>query len=143
MEESKTYLKNLRLSPKKIRFYLNEVKKMTPSESLKFLFYGKQKATRVLYKAIQSAIANAAVTLKTDANLLNFRLLTIEEGKTLKRYRPGARGNVRPIKRKTSHIKIVLAAKQVKRPEVKKIESSAKVEEPKKKSELKIETEKK
>jgi len=136
--ESITYLKNLKLSPKKIRFYLLEVKKLTPNESLKFLYYGKQKATRILYKAIQSAIANAVSTLKTDANLLNFKLLTIEEGKTLKRYRPGARGNVRPIKKHTSHIKIILVAKNTEKPAVVKTEEKTTPADVKKKTELKI-----
>ena len=92
---------------------------MTPSESLKFLFYGGQRGTKILYKAIESAVANATRTLKTDASLLNFKVLTIEEGLVMKRFKPGARGNVRPIKKRMSHVKIVLEAKEVKKPEVK------------------------
>ena len=117
--ESTTYLKNLKIPPKKIRFYLKGIKKMSPSESLKFLFYGGQRGTKILYKAIESAIANATRTLKTDASLLNFKVLTIEEGLVMKRYKPGARGNVRPIKKRMSHIKIVLEGKVEKKPEVK------------------------
>ncbi len=117
--ESTTYIKNLKIPPKKIRFYLQEIKKMTPSESLKFLFYGGQRGTKILYKAIESAVANATRTLKTDASLLNFKVLTIEEGLVMKRFKPGARGNVRPIKKRMSHVKIVLEAKEVKKPEVK------------------------
>ena len=117
--ESTTYLKNLKIPPKKIRFYLKEIKKMKPSESLKFLFYGQQRGTKILYKAIESAIANATRTLKTDASLLNFKVLTIEEGLVAKRYKPGARGNVRPIKKRMSHIKIVLEGEVEKKPEVK------------------------
>lgn len=124
--ESKTYLKNIQISPKKLRFYLQAVKKMSPSQSLDFLFYGKQKATQILYKAVQSAISNAKQALKVDADLLNFKLLTIEEGRTLKRYRPGARGNVRPIKRKMSHIKIILAAKEEAKKTLPKVEETKK-----------------
>jgi len=109
--ESLTYLKNIRLSPKKLRYYLKEIKNMGPAESLKKLFYGKQKATRIMYQAIKSAISNAKSSLKTESDLLDFKLLTIEEGQIFKRYRPGARGNVRPIKKRTSHIKIILAKK--------------------------------
>jgi len=112
MNQSNTYQKNLKISPKKLRFYLASVKKMTPNESLKFLFYGRQKANAILYKAIKSAIDNAILTLKTSPDLLRFRLLTIEEGYKLKRYKPGSRGNMKPIKRRMSHIKIILEARK-------------------------------
>ncbi len=142
--ESLTYIKNLRMPPKKLRFYLDEIKKMTPNDSLKQLYYGKQRATRILYKAIKSAVANATTTLKTSADLLNFKVLTIEEGQTLKRYLPGSRGNAKPIKKHMSHIKIILvvkgaanAKKEVKK-ETEKVVETKKVEEPKKKNELKI-----
>jgi large subunit ribosomal protein L22 len=97
-----------------------------------------------MYKAIESAIANATVTLKTSADLLKFKVLTVEEGQTLKRYLPGSRGNAKPIKKHMSHIKIILVAKGV--TAVKKEEKKTddkKVEAPKKtvdtkKTELKI-----
>jgi large subunit ribosomal protein L22 len=113
--ESQTYIKNVKISPRKLRFYLKAVKKMTPEESLKFLYYGKQRGTRVLYKAIESAIANATRALKTETSLLNFKLLTVEGGLVAKRYKPGARGNVRPILKRMSHVKIVLETKEVKK----------------------------
>jgi len=127
MNESLTYLKNLKISPKKLRFYLASVKKMNPNDSLKFLFYGTQKANAILYKAIKSAIDNAVLSLKTTPDLLRFKLLTIEEGYKLKRYKPGSRGNMKPIKRRMSHIKIILV---VRKPEEKavKVEETKKVE---------------
>jgi large subunit ribosomal protein L22 len=122
MNQSLTYLKNLKISPKKLRFYLASVKKMAPNESLKFLFYGKQKANAILYKSIKSAVDNAVLALKTTPDLLRFKLLTIEEGYKLKRYKPGSRGNMKPIKRRMSHIKIILETRKVEQPaiEVKK-----------------------
>lgn len=133
MNESLTYLKNLKISPKKLRFYLASVKKMKPNESLKFLFYGKQKANAILYKSIKSAVDNAVLTLKTSPDLLRFKLLTIEEGYKLKRYKPGSRGNMKPIKRRMSHIKIILVARENEK-------SAVKVEDVKK--EVKTETKK-
>ena len=119
MNQSLTYLKNLKISPKKLRFYLASVKKMSPSDSLKRLFYGKQKANAILYKSIKSAIDNAVLTLKTTPDLLEFKLLTIEEGYKLKRYKPGSRGNMKPIRRRMSHIKIILEARKTKETPVK------------------------
>ncbi|MFZ6035076.1 MAG: large ribosomal subunit protein uL22 [Patescibacteria group bacterium] len=133
--KSTTYLKDLRIPPKKLRFYLDQVKKMTPNEALKHLYYGKQRSTQVLYKSIQSAVANAVSALKTTSDLLKFELLTVEEGQTLKRYLPGARGNVKPIKKHMSHVKIVLISKEAAKP-VQKIEEKKETEA--KKPELKI-----
>ncbi|MBI5127578.1 hypothetical protein HZA76_03950 [Candidatus Roizmanbacteria bacterium] len=111
MEESKTYLKNISIPPKKLRFYLASVKKMKPTDAMERLFYGRQRATKVLYQAVKSAVSNAKQTLKVDADLLSFKVLTIEEGQKLKRYRPGSRGSPKPVIKRKSHIKIVLIAK--------------------------------
>jgi len=110
MEESITYLKNIAMPPKKLRFYLSTVKKMSPVAALDHLFYGRQKTTRVLYQAIKSAVSNAKQSLKVSDDLLKFRLFTIEEGNKLKRYRPGGRGTPKPIVKRRSHIKIILIA---------------------------------
>ncbi|MCS6956339.1 MAG: uL22 family ribosomal protein [Patescibacteria group bacterium] len=115
MNESTTYLKNLIISPKKLRFYLKAIKKLSPKEALDYLFYGKQKATKILYQAIKSAIANAKQTLKIDENLLKFKVLAVDEGIKLKRYRPGSRGTVKPILKRRSHIKIVLTKDLIKK----------------------------
>ncbi len=113
--ESKTYLKNLAISPKKLRFYLKSIKKTSPKEALEGLFYGKQKATKILFNALKSAINNAKQTLKVDENLLKFKAFTIEEGLKLKRYRPGSRGTPKPILRRRSHIKIILTTDLLKK----------------------------
>ncbi len=106
------------------------VKKLSPVESLKYLYYGRQRANKVLYQAIKSAVSNAKGTLKVDENLLKFKLFTVEQGQVLRRYRPGSRGNVKPIKRKMSHIKIILSSDEavVKKEEVRKIEAPVKKE---------------
>jgi large subunit ribosomal protein L22 len=109
--ESQTYIKNAKISPKKLRFLLPEVKKLKPVVALDYLFYTRKKAAKIFYKSIASAISNAKSLLKVDPGLLEFKLLTIEEGQKLKRFKPGGRGGVKPIKRRFSHIKIILVAK--------------------------------
>jgi large subunit ribosomal protein L22 len=106
--EFKAYIKNVKISPKKLRFFLPAIKKLTPKESLDYLFYMPNKAAKILYKAIKSAIDNAKNISKTREGLLKFKLLAVEEGLKLKRYRPGGRGTVKPFERRYSHIKIVL-----------------------------------
>lgn len=126
MEESITYLKNLRISPKKLRFYISEIRKMKPSELKDNLYYERTAAGKILYKAVQSAISNAKTTLKADENMLRFKLFTIEEGNKIKRFRPGGRGTPKPIVKRRSHIKIILEVKEGKKEgkEVKKVAES-------------------
>lgn len=124
--EAKAYFVNLPVSPKKARFYLPAIKKLKPAESLEFLMYENTDASEILYKAIKSAISSARQILKVEDNLLNFKLLSVEQGQKLKRYKPGSRGNAKPINRRMSHVKIILEAKTTKKVEpkveVKKLE---------------------
>jgi large subunit ribosomal protein L22 len=111
--ESVTYLKNLRIAPKKLRFFMPEIKKLKPVLALDYLFYIQNKPAKIFYKAIKSAVTNAKNTLKVNEDLLKFKVLTIEEGQKLKRYRPGSRGTAKPFKRRMSHIKIILQAQNI------------------------------
>lgn len=121
--ESKTYLKNLRVSPKKLRTFLAILKRQSPSQAVESLYYAPKKAAKILYKGIRSAIANAKNTLKVNEDMLEWKFLTIEEGQKLKRYRPGSRGNVKPFKIRFSHLKIILKARTpVKETSVKTVE---------------------
>jgi len=110
--ESLTYLKNVKLSPKKLRMYLDSVKKLSPQDALDYLMYTTHKPGQFYYKAIHSAINNATQTLKVSANMLQFKLFTIEEGQAIRRFRAGSRGMVRPFKRRLAHIKIILVEKK-------------------------------
>ena len=108
--ESLTYLKNLKITPKKLRLFLPVIKKMTPEQAVQSLMYSPEKSARVFYKGIQSAIANARQTLKVGDDLLKFKLLTVEEGQKLRRFKAGGRGTAKPIMRRYAHIKIILVA---------------------------------
>lgn len=109
--ESTTYIKYLKISPKKLRFLLGQIKKHTPHEALSYLIYTRKRAAHFWHQAIRSALANAQHTLKQDAPVLQFKTLTVEEGPRLKRWNPGARGRAKPYRRRMSHIKIVLKSK--------------------------------
>lgn len=127
--ETKSYFINLKVSPKKARFYLPAIKKMGPAQSLEFLMYESTDASVILYKAIKSAISSAREILKVEDNLLNFKLLSVEQGQKLKRFRPGSRGNAKPINRRMSHIKIILEAKgdkKIVKPEIRSTKSETK-----------------
>lgn len=107
--EAKAYIKNIRISPKKLRLIVDDVRKMRPIEAMEALFYSPKRSAKILRKAIKSAVDNAKKNLGVKEEVLRFKLLTIEEGRFLKRFRAGGRGTVKPYKRRSSHIKIILS----------------------------------
>mgnify|MGYP003729964135 CR=1 FL=1 len=106
------YFKNLPISPKKLRLLLFGLKNIKPVLSLEYLEYLPKKGAKILKKAIKSAIDTTKSSLKIDENELKFRTLAVDGGRKLKRYRPGARGTVKPIFRRFSHLKIILMTKK-------------------------------
>lgn len=123
--ESVTYLKNIRIAPKKLRFFTESIKKVSPVQATNILLYSPEKPAQVFYKSIKSAINNAKQTLKVSDDLLQFKTLLVEEGQKMRRYRPGGRGTARMIKKKYSHIKIVLTAKEQTEPVKKEVKAEA------------------
>lgn len=110
--ESKATFKNIKISPKKLRMLLPEIKRVSPEQALDYLYNTPKKGAKLLYKAIKSAISNAKTTLKVDGRLLKFKVLSVDQGQSLKRFRPGGRGTAKPIKRRFSHITVVLIAEE-------------------------------
>jgi large subunit ribosomal protein L22 len=106
--EKKFVFKNLPISPKKLRFLLPPLRKISPVGALDYLFYMPKKGARILRKAIKSAIDAVKSSLKIEENKLKFKTLAVDEGRKLKRFRPGGRGTVKPIVRRFSHLTIVL-----------------------------------
>lgn len=127
--EATAYIKNVAISPKKVRFLLAEVKRMPPVQALHHLRYTNKESAKYLYKAIQSAVTNAKNTLSTAEDMLQFKVLTVEEGRKLKRYRAGGRGMAKPYVHKYSHIKVVLTARNVALPQASLKKESAQTKE--------------
>lgn len=105
--ESRSYIKNVKTTAKKLRFYIDAIKKMKPEEAIKHLYYTPKKSARILYKAIKSAVDNAK-NLSKEIDDLKFKTLLIEEGRKLKRFKAGGRGTAKQIIRRYSHIKVIL-----------------------------------
>jgi large subunit ribosomal protein L22 len=106
--EVKAYIKNVKTSPKKLRFMIANIKKLSPDSALDYLFYTNKKSAKVFYKALKSAISNIKKVKDINENSIKFKQISIEEGQKLKRYRSGGRGGVKQFKRKYAHIKIIL-----------------------------------
>src|SRR3989344_5034676 len=124
MLESTIYIKHNRISPKKLRFILDDVRTMRPDIALTRLQLTTTRTSKVLSKALKSAITAATATLKSTPDLLQFKTLLVEEGPRLKRMRPGARGMGRKFVKRSSQIKITLIQKN---PVISKPDTSAKV----------------
>lgn len=122
--ESLTYQKNLKISPKKMRMIRDDVARMTPHEALDFLYYSPLKSARMYYKVLRSAISNATNTLKVQPDMLQFKLLTIEEGRRLKRFKAGSKGMAKPIVREYCHVKVILVEKEVTQSKKTKVQST-------------------
>ncbi len=118
--EIKTNIKRIGVSSKKIRFIIDDVKKMKPVDALDALLYSPKRGAKVLLKAIKSAVSNAKNNHKIDENLLRFKLLSVGTGRSLKRFRPGGRGTMKPYKRRTSHINITLTVIENEKLKIKK-----------------------
>lgn len=106
--EVKTYIKNVKISPKKLRFLLPEIKNLDPVKALDYLLYSNKKGAKIFYKAIKSAVNNIKQKVGVNLNNLRFKILTVEQGRVLKRYKAGSKGMAKPIRKRYSHIKIVL-----------------------------------
>lgn len=109
---NQTIIKDVHVSPKKIRFLMDFVKKLKPVDAVDHLTYMPQHSARILKTAIQAAISSSVSALKTTPDMLKFRVLIIDQGHVLKRFRAGGRGTAKPIKRRMAHIKIVLEIDQ-------------------------------
>ena len=108
MDASAT-LRFVRLSPQKARLVADQVRGLPVEEAVQLLAFSKKKAAATIKKVLDSAVANAEHNLALDADDLFVAEAYADEGPTLKRWRPRARGRATRIRKRTSHITIVVA----------------------------------
>ncbi|ADD40900.1 50S ribosomal protein L22 [Stackebrandtia nassauensis] len=102
----------VRVSPMKARRVVNLVRGLPADEALTVLQFAPQAASEPVYKVIASAIANAENNEKLDRESLLVSEAFVDEGPTMKRYRPRAHGRAYRIRKRTSHITVVLESVQ-------------------------------
>ena len=113
----------VRVSPRKVRLVLDAVRNLNPEKAVIHLSLMPQKAARPVRKLISSAIANAENNFKLNKGDLQIKSLVADEGPTLKRWRPRAFGRAAMIRKRTSHISVILTdgkEEAVEKKEVKK-----------------------
>jgi|SRR3989344_7311080 len=105
-------LQNYHQTPRKVRLLVDLVRGKTVEEAITHLRFLPKRASLPILKLIQSAIANA---INKDGKIkrdnLFIKQIKVGKGMVFKRFRPGAHGRAFPIKRKTSHISVVLEAR--------------------------------
>ena len=106
--EVKAVAKYVRISPRKVRLVIDLVRGKRVDESLNILQFTPKRAAHIVRKLIKSAIANAEQKPDVDIDNLYIKDIYADEGPTLKRYRARALGRAVRIRRRTSHITVVL-----------------------------------
>jgi large subunit ribosomal protein L22 len=108
--------RHVRISPNKARRVVNLVRGLPAKEALTVLQFAPQHASEQVYKVLASAIANAENNERLDPDALLVSEAFVDEGPTLKRFRPRAQGRAYRIRKRTSHITIAVEAVQVASP---------------------------
>ena len=100
---------HIRIAPRKVRMVVDTVRGKSVSQALSILAFTRKKAALPVQKLLKSALANAAENDGiSDVDTLVIDRIMVDEGPTLKRYMPRARGRASPIRKRTSHIRIIL-----------------------------------
>ncbi len=100
---------HIRISPRKVRTVVDTVRGKSVSQALSILAFTRKKAALPVQKLLKSALANAAENNGiSDVDTLVIDRIMVDEGPTLKRFMPRARGRATPIRKRTSHIRIIL-----------------------------------
>jgi large subunit ribosomal protein L22 len=105
----------VRISPTKARRMVNLVRGLSAQEALTVLQFAPQAASEEVYKVLASAIANAENNERLDPDALLVSEAFVDEGPTLKRFRPRAQGRAYRIDKRTCHITVAVEAVQVSR----------------------------
>lgn len=101
--------KFVRISPRKVRLLANLIKGLDTDRAIWQLTFNKKAASKSLLKILNSAIANAKENFDIETNNLKVTELTVDGGPALKRWLPRAHGRATPLRKETSHIKLVIS----------------------------------
>ena len=115
--EAKAQVRYIRISPMKARRVVDLIRGKRTVEALEILRFAPQAASEPVSKLVKSAIANAQMKAEAAGEKFDERELVVstafvDEGPTMKRFQPRAQGRAFQIKKRTSHITVVVAPKK-------------------------------
>lgn len=107
--EVKASLKHLRISPRKTRLVAGVIRGLEVNKAVNQLKFLNKKSAKPMLKLVQSAISSAVNNYELDKNNLVIKEVRVEDGKTLKRWMPRAHGRATVIRKRMSHIYLILS----------------------------------
>ena len=111
MVEVAAILKGARISAQKVRLVADQIRGRGVEEALDILEFSGRKGARLLKKVLESAIANAEHNAGSDIDELPISSVFVDEGKTMKRIKPRAKGRADRILKRSCHITVKVAEK--------------------------------
>ncbi len=106
--EVRARLRFVRIGPRKARLVAELIQGKGSEEAMNILTFTKKAAAKILIKLLKSAIANATQKKSIDIDRLYIKKITVDQGPTMKRFQPRALGRATMIRKRTSHITLVL-----------------------------------
>ena len=106
--EVKATAKTVRITSRKARLVLDEIRGLDVDHAAAFLHYTPNKAAKIIEKVLKSAVANATHNHQLEEEKLYISACYADDGITMKRFRPRAKGAAAPIMKRTSHITVVV-----------------------------------
>jgi large subunit ribosomal protein L22 len=113
--EARAIQRTVRQSARKMRLVMDQIRGRSVPEAYGILRFSKKHAAKQIHKVLKSAVANAEQraqreNVPLDVDGLRVRYAVVNEGPTLKRFTSAAMGRATPIKKRTSHVEIHVAA---------------------------------
>lgn len=112
MMEAKAVARHVRISPRKARQVVDLIRGKDVDEALAILQVTPQGGSPIVEKVVKSAVANAENNYDMDIDSLYVAECYVDQGPTMKRIRPRARGMANRIRKRTSHITVILREKE-------------------------------
>ncbi|BCJ87334.1 50S ribosomal protein L22 [Effusibacillus dendaii] len=109
--EAKAIARHVRIAPRKVRLVVDLIRGKKVGEAIAILKHTPKAASPVVEKVLKSAIANADHNLNLNVDDLVISQIFVDQGTTLKRFRPRAQGRASRIHKRTSHITVVVSEK--------------------------------
>jgi large subunit ribosomal protein L22 len=106
--EARAVARYIRISPQKARLIMDEVRGKKVDEAIRVLSFSPKKGAHVLKKLINSAVANAEANKEIDVDTLYIKRIFADQGPVLKRFQPRAMGRASSIRKRTSHLTVIL-----------------------------------
>jgi len=115
--DARAVARSVRMSPRKVRLVVDQIRGVDVNKAYAVLQFSKKAAATPIDKALRSAVANAVYQADQmgevlDVDELIVKQAFVDEGSTLRRYRAAALGRAAPIRKRMSHITVIVGTKE-------------------------------